>query len=214
MSGKNKLAVLWISLASLLCMLVGCGSDSSDTSTPTPARPAPDFTPLVIKSGMENGHPAGIRLAIQRTTDTDTTTAYKLISSYEGKPIGLIVVIPRKDNGKKTGSRAFFKSLGPPSDLFLHVLASQYKQGVDPSAKFADSISFICMNLIDLFHKNSDSAEKNDWIAAQYKLFFDSESKDGDAEMFMNINPDRQWVEFAEKDEEYRPHLIRIFKQQ
>lgn len=213
--GIKKFRKRWLTIViSLLCiLLMGCRSNSTGTADLTLTNPAPVFTPLVIKSGMENGHPAGIRLSIQTTVNTDTTTAYKLISSYEGKPVGLIVVVPRKDNGKKTGNRAFFKSLGLPSDLFLHILASQYKQHVDSSSKFTDSIPFICMNLMDFYHENSDSARENNWVAAEYKLFFNSESIDGDAEMFMNINPDRQWVEFAEKDEDYRPHLISLFKQ-
>jgi hypothetical protein len=195
----------------LVCMLVGCGSNPSDTSAST--SPDPVFPALVIKTGVEDGHPPGIRLGIERTIDTDTTTAYKLISSYEGKPIGLIVVIPRQDNRKKTASLGLFKSLGAPSDFFLQVLAGQYKQHINSSAKFVDSVPFDCINLSDVYQGKTDSAKQETHvIAAEYKLFFDSDSKDGDAEMFMNINPDRQWVELAEKDEDYRPHLIRLFK--
>jgi hypothetical protein len=195
--------LLRISLASLPYILAGCGFNSSDDSASRPNNPAPVFTPVVIKSGMENGHPSGIRLAIQRTIDTDTTTTYKLISSYEGKPVGLVLVLPRKDNG----GRAHFKSLGAPSNLFLQLLAREYKQRLDSAARFKDSVPFVCMNLSDMFRDEPDSSKEGNWVAAEYKLFFG----DDDAELFMNINPERQWVEFAEKDEEYRAHLIRLF---
>jgi hypothetical protein len=199
---------------SLLFILTGCRLHSGDSSDSLSPIPKPSYKPVVIKSGVEDGHPGGIRLSIERTVDTDTTTSYTLISSYEGNAVGLIIVIPRKDNGKKMVSTAFLKSMGPPSDLFLKLLASQYQQHIDSSAKFADSIPFICMNLMDFFDKKSTTPGKDDWIAAEYKLFFDSENADGDAEMFMNINPDQQWVEFAEKDEDYRSHIISLFQQE
>ena len=78
----------------------------------------------------------------------------------------------------------------------------QFKQLLNPNARFVDSVRCSCINLHNAF--GSDSAEKGDYIAAGYKLFFDAERDTNDAELFMNINKDKQYVEFAEKDQEYR----------
>ena len=188
---------------------MGCTSDSSNSSASSGSYQY-TFKPLVIKKGP-GSWPVNIRLAIQTTTDTDTTRAYKLISSYEGRPLGLILVVPRDDNGKATGSKGFLISLGPPSDFFLQAVARLYKQPVDSSAKLADSSSFICMNLNEIYNRQAGQTGETYVVAAEYKLFFNAESENGEAEMLMNINPGEQWVELAEKDKDYRPGLIHFF---
>jgi hypothetical protein len=197
-------------LPAAFCLLTGCRSGSADKYVSPHADEQPVLQPVFIsKTGMENGHPAGIRLAIQWKKDTDSTTVYTLMSSYEDKPIGLTLILPR-ENISKPASWAWLKTVGPPSDLFLDVLAFQYKQLLNPNTRFADSVRCTCLNLGQVF--GSDSAGKDNWIAAGYKLFFDAESDSNDAELFMNINTSKQYVEFAEKDEEYREHLINLFK--
>ena len=195
----------------LVCSITGCQTNPAQKTDQQKTDLAPAYQPLVIKSGIENGHPAGIRIAIQTSKDTDTSTTYKLISSYEDRPIGFFLTVPREIYGKLKPSRSFIKSLGAPSDLFIQLLASRYNQKIDPAARMADSIPFICMSLGNLYD-SGEAPKESDWIAAQYKLFFDSEKEEGDAELFMNIAP-RQFVEFTEKDEDYRSHLIDIFKQ-
>jgi len=195
--------------AATLFLLTGCTNTPGDT--PPPPAAVQTFPPLTIRATTEDGHPGGIRVAIQTTTDTDTTTTFKIISTYEGKPAGLIVVVRRKD-GQIAGGKACFKSLGAPSDLFLHVLATEYRQHLDSSARFVDSISFINWPLNDLLFDSAGQVKPDSWIAADNKLFFNPESKTGDdyAEMFMNIRAKDQWIEFVEKDADYRPALIKL----
>jgi hypothetical protein len=196
-------------LPAVFCLLSGCGFGSADKYVSPHANDQPVLQPVFIsKTGTENGHPAGIRLAIKWKKDTDSTTIYTLMSSYEDKPIGLTLILPR-ENITKPASWAWLKTAGPPSDLFLDVLAFQYNQLLNPNTRFADSVRCTCLNLQHVLR--SDSAGKNDWIAAGYKLFFDAERDTDDAELFMNINNDKQYIEFAEKDQEYREHLINLF---
>ena len=196
-------------LVTFFCLISACQSNRSSEFPSPKSDSTPVYSPVVLKSGIENGHPAGIRLAIQRSKDTDSSTTYQLLSSYEGKPIGFVLTIPRETEGKKRLAMACIKSPGTSGDLFLHLLAAQYNQKIDSNAKMADSIPFVCMNL-EHFFNSVDTPKAGDWIAAQYKLFFDSENKDGDAELFMNIAPGH-WIEFAEKDEDYRSHLVALF---
>jgi hypothetical protein len=191
-----------------LCMVSGC---QTNDAKPKPLNSAskPEYKPVVIKNGMENGHPSGIRIAIQTTKDSDKSTTYKLLSSYQGSPVGFLIVIPRETDGKQQVSPSYIKSLGEPSNLFLHLLAEQYKQKLDSTTKMADSIPFICMNLYSVLGP-PDKLKEGDWIAAQYKLFFDADTNGEDAELFMNIATGK-WIEFAEKDDEYRAHLMHIF---
>jgi hypothetical protein len=193
----------------LFYMLAGCHANSTSSVQTSRQDATPTYQPVIIKSGIENGHPADIRIAIQRSKDADISTTFELLSSYENKPVGFLLTIPRETDGQKRLASAYIKSLGAPSDHFLHFLAAQYNQKIDSSAKMADSIPFVCMNLEHFFNA-VDTPKPGDWIAAQYKLFFDSESEDGDAELFMNIAPGH-WIEFAEKDDDYRSHLIGLF---
>jgi len=199
-----------LSLLIFACVFGGC-ENPPEIPTESTGTNLPVIKTIELKSGIENGHPVGIRISIQTTKDSDTSTTYKLISSYEIKPVGFVLVIPREVDGKQKSITAFIKSLGAPSDLFLQLLAKQYKQKISPVSKMADSIPFICMNLHNFYGTPTAAARDSAWIAAQYKLFFDSESREGDAELFMNIVPGR-WIEFAEKDEDYRSHLIQVLE--
>jgi hypothetical protein len=199
----------FIRLLIVVTAISGC-ENAPETAPELHTLNPPVIKPIVIKSGIENGHPAGIRISIQKTKDTDSSTVFELLSTFENKPVGFLLIIPREIDGKQKRSSSFIKSLGEPSDRFLHLLAKQYNQKIDSAFKMADSIPFICMNLNNFYGRPQPTPRDSAWIAAQYKLFFDAESAEGDAELFMNIVPGR-WIEFAEKDEDYRGHLIGLF---
>jgi hypothetical protein len=201
------LGIAGIWLAAMLA--AGCNFSSNGTQAPGADHEVP-LKPLVIKAGPRNAY-ADIRLSIRTTSETDSATTYSLLSGYGDKPVGLLLMIPKAES-KKSSGKAWFKSLGKPSDLLLRVLDSLYHQPSDTAARFVPALSFVCMNLKEFFSK-VDSSGKPYTIAAEYKLFFNSESEQGDAELYMNINPEEQWVELAEKDRDYRSKLIGLFKQ-
>lgn len=47
----------------------------------------------------------------------------------------------------------------------------------------------------------------------QYKLFHEGNDEGEYAEIFLNINETEHWIELKEKDEEYRPVIIKLLKQ-
>ena len=106
-------------LASLLCIIVGCGSDSTNKPAFLHANNEPILKPVEINSGREQGHPAGITLSIEKWRKTDSTDGYELMSLYGDKKIGLLIIIPR-EGISKPAHMAWLKSLGQPSDVFLH----------------------------------------------------------------------------------------------
>ncbi len=193
-------------LPAAFCLLSGCGLGSADKYVSPHADDQPVLPPVYIsKTGVENGHPAGIRLAIQWKKDTDSTTIYTLMSSYEDKPIGLTLILPR-ENITKPASWAYLKTVGPPSDIFLDVLAMQFKQLLNPNARFVDSVRCSCINLDTALWVRQ--RRKRRLYRGRHINSFDAERDTDDAELFMNINKDKQYIEFAEKDQEYREHLI------
>ena len=170
--------------------------------------------PLLIKNDPGAGYGADIRLAIRRTIVTDTSTVYYLESVYKNKPIGLIISLPLIKNGRTPAPLVIFKSTGTPSDRFFHLLADLYQQPIDSNSKFAASVSASYVNLKDYANGLQDSTGNTYTTPYQYKLFFDAENREGDdAEMFLDIDPDNAWADLGEKDQDYRPKLIRIFRQ-
>ncbi len=191
----------WFLPCLLSCLLAGCGVDETDSTPYIPS--GPEFKPLTITNGSDTtGRPRSFRIEIQRTIDSDSTRMYKVISSYDGNPVGITLVIPRKDIDRRTGTRGYLKSQGTPSDVLLQVWAKLYGQRIDSVEKFADSVPFVCVGLSDL--------SKDYWTSSKYKLLFPQSDS---VELLMNINPADQWIEFAEKDTAFRQELINAFTQ-
>ncbi len=168
---------------------------------------------LVIDNGEEEGWGADIRLSITSILETDTTKIFKAISSYEGKNLGLLVSIPKAKEGDKGFAKGItFGSLGIESDYLLSTLAKLYKQKMDASIKFISSISVTYVNLKE-FAKSLGAQDGGQYTTpSEYKLFFEGNGDDDYAELYVNINPDENWIELREKDEEYRSALIKFLK--
>ena len=172
-----------------------------------------EIKPLQVDNGEEEGWGADTRLSIVEKTENDTTKIYKAISSYEGKELGLLIFIPKAKEGEKGfGKGIVLQSIGSQSDNLLHVLSNLYKQKVDTSSKFANTLNVTYVNLKE-FAKSVTGQEGEYTAANEYKLFFEGNNDDDYAEIFLNVNSKDNWIELREKDEEYRPIVLRFLRQ-
>jgi hypothetical protein len=166
---------------------------------------------LFIETSADEGWGADIRLSIVSIAQTDSTNEYTALSTYQGKKIGVQVSVHKpKEGGSGFGNGFTLKRSGEESDFLLTTLAMLYKQKADSSLKFINSIS---TNYVDLgeYAKALNAKEGGKYSTpAQYKIFF--EGNDDYAELYVNINPDEHWIEIKEKDEEYRPAIIKFLK--
>jgi len=198
------------SIILILLTFVSCHSpqDTQPVNIDIPLKP------LIIKNEPGSGYGADIRLSIRRTVVTDTSTVYYLESEYENKPVGLMISLPLFRKGKKEAHLVIFESAGTPSDRLLHLLADLYQQPMDSNARFTASVSAAIINLDDYNSGMQDSTGNRYTAPYQYKLFFDAENVEGDdAEMFLDIDPANAWADLGEKEQDYRPKLIRMFKE-
>lgn len=169
--------------------------------------------PLQVENGEEEGWGADIKLSIVAKTENDSTRIYKAISSYKGKELGLLVFVPkRKEGDKGLGHGISLQSIGSRSDYLLQTLYQLYKQTVDTTATFSKSINVTYVNLKE-FAKAFSGQEGHYTAANEYKLFFEGKGDEEYAELYLNINLVDNWIELREKDEEYRPIVLRFLRQ-
>lgn len=205
-------------LYGLFLFLFSCNnSDKTQDSSINPSQKNSETFPtkeLIIDNGEEEGWGADIRLSIVSIEETDTSKLYTAISTYQDKKLGLLVSIPKKKEGDKGfASGISLKSIGPESDNLLLTLAKLYKQKADSSLKFTNSISVTYVNL-DEFAKSLGAQDGGDYKTQnQYKLFYEGSDEDEYAELYLNISSTEHWIELREKDEEYRPIIIKFLKQ-
>jgi len=168
---------------------------------------------LFVDKGEEEGWGADIRLSIVSVAETDTTRNFTAISTYEGKNLGLLITVPKAKEGDKGFAKGIsLKSIGRESDYLLLTLTKLYKQKIDTSLKFTKNISVTYVNLKE-FAKSVAGQEGQPYTTAnEYKLFFEGSNDEDYAELYVNINPNEHWIELREKDEEYRPTIIKFLK--
>jgi len=118
----------------------------------------------------------------------------KLNSKWDRKPI------ENTDQFLYWGSGTI-KGTGKESDAFSKMLAEQYKLPCT-SPNFPSKISVQIVGIAN-DPKLATSAP------TKMKIFLNSDSEANYAEVFLNIDPAAQLVEFHEKDEEYRKPLLR-----
>jgi hypothetical protein len=166
----------------------------------------------------DNGDDVGagdVHFSVVEMKKVDASFVYELQAKYKKKLVGFQVAIPQNTNqGEKGfGKGVEIRSLGKKSDDFRNALAEIYKIKVDTNKKFVNSIPAAFVDL-DIFAKTLvKNANTNQDYLNQLKLFFDS--PDGDeAEIFLNVRKGQHVVELAEKDEEYRSFIIKLFTQQ
>src|SRR4051794_20338352 len=101
------------------------------------------------------------------------------------------------------------KSVGSASDNLLLLLQDLYKEEIVANSKFVASktINFIDLNEF-VKAKFGQKSERADSVR-ELKVFFESDNEDDYAELYININPAEKWLELKEKDEEYRPGVLR-----
>jgi hypothetical protein len=207
---------IYFVLAIPLLLLSCSNADNSQKSHPDLNQHAEKtfaIKELFIDNGEEEGWGADLRLSISSVSETDTTKIYKAISSYEGKNLGFLVSVPKGKEGEKGFAKGItFGSLGSESDFFLATLAKLYKQKIDSSIKFTSNISVSYVNLKE-FGKSLGAQDASQYpTSTEYKLFFEGASDEDYAELYVNINTEDNWIEIREKDEEYRPAIIKFLK--
>ena len=204
----------------LTVTILGCNnSDNSNTSSSSDTKQVEkkDTFPvkeLFVDNGDEEGWGADIRLSIISNSETDTSKIFTATSTYEGKKLGLLISIPKKKEGDKGfASGITMKSIGTESDNLLKALSKLYKQKIDTTLKFTNSISVTYVNL-DEFAKSLGGQDGGQYKTEnQYKLFYEGKKEGDYAELYLNINPTEHWIELKEKDEEYRPIIIKFLRQ-
>jgi len=203
-----------ITIICFLATLFGCSNnrtqiDSSKSSEPTTIKYA--VQPLKI-GNEDEGWGADITLSIIEKSENDTAKIYKAVSLCNGKELGLMVSVPkRKEGAKGFGQGISLRSIGAPSDFLLQTLSKLYKQPLGTTATFVKDINVTYVNLKE-FAKAVTGQEGQYTAANQYKLFFEGKDDEEYAEVFLNVNSEENWIELAEKDEEYRPDLLRFLR--
>jgi len=201
-----------IFLISILSCSNNHTNNESDKSTSSGIKIYP-VKPLQIDNGEEEGWGADIRLSIVEQSENDTAKIYKAISSYNGKELGKLVSVPkRKEGNKGFGQGISLKSIGAQSDYLLQTLYQLYKQSTDATATFVKDINVTYVNLKE-FAKAVAGQEGQYTAASEYKLFFEGSNENDYAELYLNVNQVDNWIELREKDEEYRPLVLRFLRQ-
>jgi len=144
-----------------------------------------------------------IILNIDRTDKLSAEiTAYRVLSVYKGKPVGFTMIVKQPTEKNMFVSKGItFLSLKDTSDNFLRALAEIYEVNF-ANAVFQDSITVSYADLT----VGVDLNKPGNWIAAQKKLFFETE--DDNPELFLNIDEVAGTISLPEKDKDYREGII------
>ena len=196
----------------LLFFLFGCGQNDKNADL----NKSLALQDITSKMDTSEGF-VDIYLTIINETTTDTSHIYIAKGLYNGKIVGFQfdvksnmingITSEGEINTKEGFNRNAVKiaSLGQESDEFLKGLAELYK--ISTKRVFTKSkISTTAFSL------NQNTADLNKGNYYKFKLFF---NEDGDeetyAELFFNIDTDKNIIELHEKDPDYRIPLIRAF---
>jgi hypothetical protein len=154
---------------------------------------------------------ADVRLSVIEMSESKDGTLMNATSSYEGQELGLAVFIPSTPTDEKGFGNGFIlKSTGDKSDRLLQLLSRLYLQNGSNTMQFRDSLIITYVDL-DKFAKSVAGAYPQDSSSIKkYKLFFEGTKEDEYAEIFLNYNMVEKRIELNEKDEEYRPILIKF----
>jgi hypothetical protein len=190
----------------LLYVQVGCSPDGNSNSINFPIKP------LMICPDKNDCTGADIRLSIVHISENDTFKVYKVISSYHNNNLGLLICVPKaKENNQGFGKNIILKSVGKESDELLSLIGTLYGEKPILKSKFAPFVKADYVNLGIFAKAVAGGQDKESLTVDEYKLFF--ESKDDEAELFLNINPTEKWIDLREKDPEYRKTIIKILSE-
>lgn len=201
-----------ITILLFILTILSCSNNQGKTSNAN-AQTAFSIKPLIIDNGEEEGWGADIRLSITNVSENDSANIYKTISTYNNQELGFLVSVPkRKEGDKGFGKGIRLESTGKISDNFLQVLTNLYKQKTDTAWKFVNTILLNYVNLNEFAKSLNAEIIDPPSNTKEYKLFFEGNSEDNYAELYLNINTEEHWIELREKDEEYRSFIIRFLR--
>ncbi len=200
-----------LSIAFLIaCFIAGCSNNREKPGQQSSAKlDSLPVKPLIISGDDDGGMDGDIRLSMVETSESEISTNYKAVSSYQNERVGVMISVPKIKNDKDGFGRGIIlKSLGKESDNLLFALTKIYKLQIDHGARFIDSTVVDYVDLYAFASSVAKGATNPKTDAMEYKLFF--VSKKDEAEIFLNINPKDKWIEFREKDPEYRQSIIKF----
>jgi hypothetical protein len=183
-----------------LCFL-SCNTDKKEDRPLSLEKSVPVIPPMIIQNDPQFGS-IDISLHIQTIRLISTgIKRYTLLSTYQGEVVGFIIDMREKQSEAGAWNGIVFRSMGDTSNHFISALAKVYgikKQDIE----FVDSVQVTYIDLAGLYGEKKEG----DWIAAQIKLFFNTE--DNSTEWLMNIDEQRQTIDFPEKGSEYREGIV------
>ena len=186
-----------------LLVLSSCNNSKKD-ETPTINNEQTEKLPEMIIDRSSDGWGGDVSLYIKSTEKISSeVTLFKIVSDYNGNPVGFSLLLKRpKEKNMFVSKGLTFISLKDTSTNFLKALANIYRVERNDLV-FGDSITITYADLA----ANVDLNKPGNWIAAQMKLFF--ETDDDNPELFLNIDEKARIISLPEKDSTYREGIIK-----
>jgi hypothetical protein len=211
----SRLSSHSIILAALL--LGGC------TKTPVPTPQASETVEQVVQleespevtSESDEGYYDLLFFVEEHKVLPDGSQSIRVSGKHKGRQLGFELVL---GSGWKSGSVApevpivtyqgsvLYRSIGEDSDAFVQVLDELYGTKLN-SKTMRKEIPFTAISL----EGNPQDLAKG---ITKIKLFFEGDNEEEYAELFTNIHLSVRRLEFREKDEEYRPAIVKAFQGQ
>jgi hypothetical protein len=141
------------------------------------------------------------------TRAADGSQEVTAVGTHEGQPVRFQASLsPTWKEGRFVKRASYagvvtIRSLGAESDALVRVMDTLYEAKVQPTT-MVKAAQFAAITL------NGNPSKLSDGEVA-IKLFFESESEDRYAELYLNIDAPKHRVELHEKDEAYRAPVIR-----
>jgi hypothetical protein len=198
----------------LTVLSFGCSNQTNNVEkvTKTATTIGYPIQPLFVDNG-EEGWGGDIRLSITEITSIDSFIAYKAVSYFEGKKVGIEFILPNGKAGIDNSPTQILevKTCGESSDNLLLLLSKLYKLKIDTTKHFIKSaqLAFVDLNEFAKAKFGKDAISHTD--AKEMKLFFETVDPGDYAELYVNVNEKEHWLELREKDENYRKQVIKFF---
>lgn len=196
----------------LFSTLFGCGQNNNKGQQGNSLK----LADITSRTDTSEGF-CDIFLTITSSSKTDTTNIYVGQGLYKGKTVGLKFEINSKlpfgitSDGEINSKGGFvrngvkFISIGQESDELINALSELY----DEPTKKPFSKKTISATVFSLNKQDADFSKKDYY---KFKLFFNDDGGENTyAEMFFNVNTDKQIIELHEKDHDYRKPLLKAF---
>jgi hypothetical protein len=143
-----------------------------------------DGTQIIRGSGLHKGRPLGLEVALSPIWQASSLGKGLPLATYRGT--------------------VTYRSTGPDSDAFVQVLDDLYGTKLTPKAMGAE----IRFTAITLGGDPRDLAKG----PVKIKLFYESGGQADYAELYTNFELPARRLEIREKDEEYRPAVVKALR--